>query len=230
MTREEAIHELERMKTWSAELSDDEIEALVIALKALDQEPCDDCISRQAAHMAIDEWMNAREYFSTYATPLLKKRIDKLLPVTPQQSCEDIAKAFQLGLAFGFGEKHDEMDKIMEEVKKVITPQPEPCGDAISRKAACDAIRKYKSGVSDPSAYDKGFDEGIDTAIAEIGHNVSSVSPQQRTGRWELVRYDGLIGNWHCSECRTVIPHMPEETDNTPIYKWCPMCGAEMEV
>lgn len=37
---------------------------------------------------------------------------------------EDIAKAFQLGLAFGFGEKHDEMDKVIEEIKKVITPQP----------------------------------------------------------------------------------------------------------
>ena len=54
---------------------------------------------------------------------------------------------------------------------------------------------------------------------------------KQRTGRWKWVQYDGnpKIGNWHCSECRTIIPHMPEETDNTPIYKWCPMCGAKME-
>jgi hypothetical protein len=37
MTREEAIYELERMKTWSKDLSDDEIEAIVIALKALDK-------------------------------------------------------------------------------------------------------------------------------------------------------------------------------------------------
>lgn len=37
---------------------------------------------------------------------------------------EDVAKAFQLGLAFGFGEKHDEMDKVIEEIKKIITPQP----------------------------------------------------------------------------------------------------------
>ena len=35
MTREEAIYELERMKTWSKELSDEEIEAIVIAIKAL---------------------------------------------------------------------------------------------------------------------------------------------------------------------------------------------------
>lgn len=59
---------------------------------------------------------------------------------------------------------------------------------------------------------------------------IANGTPQQRTGRWEFVRYDGLMGNWHCSECRTIIPHMPEEKDNTPIYKWCPMCGAKMEV
>lgn len=49
-------------------------------------------------------------------------------------------------------------------------------------------------------------------------------------GRWIFVQYDGnpSIGNWHCSECRTVIPHMPEKIDNTPIYKFCPMCGAKM--
>ena len=39
MTREEAIYELERMKTWSKDLSDDEIEAIGIALKELEQKP-----------------------------------------------------------------------------------------------------------------------------------------------------------------------------------------------
>ena len=36
---------------------------------------------------------------------------------------EDVAKAFQFGLALGFGESHDEMDKVIDEIKKVITPQ-----------------------------------------------------------------------------------------------------------
>lgn len=37
---------------------------------------------------------------------------------------EDIAKAFQFGLAFGFGKRHDEMDNVINEIKKIITPQP----------------------------------------------------------------------------------------------------------
>ena len=55
---------------------------------------------------------------------------DMAIKALEQQSCEnytsiplmkcdeDIAKAFQFGMALGFGEKHDEMDKVIEEVKK----------------------------------------------------------------------------------------------------------------
>ena len=40
-----------------------------------------------------------------------------------QPKYEDIAKAFQFGVAFGFGKRYDEMDRVIEEIKKVITPQ-----------------------------------------------------------------------------------------------------------
>lgn len=42
-----------------------------------------------------------------------------------KQSCadEDIAKAFQLGLALGLGEIHNEVDKLIGEIKKSIIPQ-----------------------------------------------------------------------------------------------------------
>jgi hypothetical protein len=53
---------------------------------------------------------------------LLLERIKKLPSVTPKWKSEDVAKAFQLGMALGFGEKYDEMDKVMEEVKKAVTP------------------------------------------------------------------------------------------------------------
>ena len=78
------------------------------------KESCDDAISRQAAlGCCRNEWEEEVEM-----------RLKSLPPVTPQQSCEDIAKAFQFGMALGFAKKHDEMDKVMEEVKKAVTPQP----------------------------------------------------------------------------------------------------------
>lgn len=125
MTKEEAIA---RLKVLTDYEYDEDLEALEMAIKALEQNPC-----------------------------------------------EDIAKAFQFGMALGFGEKHDKIDRVMEEVKKAVTPK-------------------------------------------------------EKTGHWEWVQYDGNpnIGNWHCSECRTIILHMPEKIDNIPIYKWCPMCGCHM--
>lgn len=84
-----------------------------------------------------------------------------------------------------------------------------------------DALNGYKFGLISPYAQNL-FHKTINEA--------PTIVQEQRTGHWEFVQYDGNpnIGNWHCSECRTIIPHMPENTDNTPIYKWCPMCGAKM--
>jgi hypothetical protein len=64
-----------------------------LAIKALEQEPSKDTISRQAALGCC------------------------------RNECEDIAKAFQFGLALGFGKKYDEMDRVIDEIKKVIKPQ-----------------------------------------------------------------------------------------------------------
>lgn len=135
MTREEAIKELTELLP--EEFLMEYAEAIRMGIEALEQEPCEDCISREAVIKTITEWLFSKEFYYTNATEYLRKRLDELPPVTPQQ---------------------------------------------------------------------------------EIGH-------------WEWVQYDGNpnIGNWHCSKCRTIIPNMPEETDNTPIYKWCPMCGTKMQ-
>lgn len=105
-------------------------------------------------------------------------------------------------------------------LKESCSEIPNTCGDAISREAVLDLAEWF-------SINQQHF---IVANLIDEVENMPSVTPQQKIGYWEWVRYDGLMGNWHCSECRTIIPHMPEETDNTPCYKWCPMCGAKMEV
>ena len=89
---------------------------------------------------------------------------------------EDIAKAFQFGMALGFGKKYDEMDTVIEEVKKVISPQP-------------------------------------------------------KMGRWKYIQYDKPpIGNWHCSKCgRIVFLLNSQKSGETPLYDYCPWCGAKMQ-
>lgn len=87
----------------------------------------DRLISEQAVIDAIDKWVKNMGVLialpANEVTPLFES-IHELPPVNPQPKYEDIAKAFQFGLALGFGEKHDEMDKVIDEIKKVITPEP----------------------------------------------------------------------------------------------------------
>ena len=84
--------------------------------RLLEQEPCEDCISRQVVLDEISDYNNDLDY----TTNELYDKVKRMSSVTPQPKYEDIAKAFQYGMAFGFAKKYDEMDKVMEEIKKVI--------------------------------------------------------------------------------------------------------------
>lgn len=85
-----------------------------LILELLEQEPCDNAVSRQAVLDMMQMRMSGKELY---------KAVYELPPVNPQPKYEDIVKAFQFGLAFGFGEKYDETDRVIDEIKKVITPQ-----------------------------------------------------------------------------------------------------------
>jgi len=108
-----------------------------MGIKALEQEPCEDCISRQAVlkiQAKYAEYIGATKFWQ------MRDDIRALSPVAPQPKYEDIAKAdiakaFQFGVAFGFGKRYDELDRVIEEIKKVITPQPKT-GHWIGRDAS----------------------------------------------------------------------------------------------
>lgn len=81
MTREEAIYRLKTTDACDSELC----EALDMAIKALEQEPCDDVISREAVIKTISEWFFSKEFHYTNAAEYLRNRLDELPSVTPQQ-------------------------------------------------------------------------------------------------------------------------------------------------
>jgi hypothetical protein len=60
--------------------------------------------------------------FNTFSAEMKEWGLEAIRNGTPLQSCEDVAKAFQIGIAFGFGKRYDEMDKVIDEIKRVITP------------------------------------------------------------------------------------------------------------
>lgn len=169
-----------------------------------------DCVSRQAVRDTIFAECSATKLDIDFAKILLLQRAIKALPpVIPQSKYEDIVKAFQLGLAFGFGEKHDEMDKIMEEVKKFITPQS--CKDAISR---AELIKKLE-------AWDYKAN-GIPNYAWKVIRELPTVTPAEKMGQWIDDK---------CSVCgkgtEDLISSCEWYQNENP--KYCPFCGIKIQ-
>lgn len=79
MTREEASFILANI---DRRVCDDELsEALDMAIKALEQEPCEDAISRQVVidMTGLSEWFDSSDSYNEFVIAL-----SKLPPVTPQ--------------------------------------------------------------------------------------------------------------------------------------------------
>ena len=83
MTREEAIEMLKSMK-----YEDDENclenQALDIAIKAVEQESCEDCISRKEVNKIINKWLSHSDYELKDGIYDMTNKIHKLPSVTPK--------------------------------------------------------------------------------------------------------------------------------------------------
>lgn len=81
MTKEKAIKMLKSKMDGHTDTSYEWAETVRMAIKALEQKPCDDCISREETLKALmDEWTEYDRELIDY----LFEKIDKLPSVTPQ--------------------------------------------------------------------------------------------------------------------------------------------------
>jgi hypothetical protein len=86
MTREEAIEVIEQ--DIPCEHDTDLIEALEWAIKALEQEPCDDVVSRQAVLKIIDGWYEQnRDTENIEDLIVLITYMDSARPLEPKGKC-----------------------------------------------------------------------------------------------------------------------------------------------
>jgi len=136
------------------------------------------------------------------------------------QHCKEQVQEQAKKGCYSCAEEHQQLAEWLKELKAYR----EQSGDAISRQAVLNTI----GNVPD---YDDGM---VWEALSHAQRDVSllpSVTPQQKTGRWIPVGYDGYAdGNpvydwWECSECGW------EHTgDEESLTAFCPNCGAKMEV
>lgn len=197
MTKEEALKVLDTIPTIG-----EQVDALEMAIKALEQEPCDDAISREEAlkhsHIEFDD--DGEGHRVVYV-----EEIEDLPPVTPQRD-----------------------KSVLERVE-----------DCISRQALRQKLREHHDffvnaygGFNNLSLNDKFRVDEITNCIAMVV-NAPSVTPQPKIGEWleKEVNSDKVIEEWQSAKCSVcdkyhTTPYMYYFDD----YKFCPNCGAKMEV
>ncbi len=91
MTREEAINHIRDIIAENNSIKPSmavfelEKEALRMAIKALEQNPCDDFVSRKAVEKIINKWLSHPDYELKDSIYDMTKKIHKLPSVTPKE-------------------------------------------------------------------------------------------------------------------------------------------------
>ena len=122
MTREENLHWIDQeIKTWENECQSKHPikEALYAARRALEQEPCEDAVSRKSVIAIIqNHWWNCRD---------IDKLVNGLPPVTPQESntwsLDDARKDFMYDVynTLDFLPTNEEANRIIDSFDRVTS-------------------------------------------------------------------------------------------------------------
>lgn len=172
----------------------------------IEQQPCEDCISRQAAIELFEKECGGECACCKYGAP--KGEPCLLLHKLPAVSLNK--ESYDRGYDDGV-KAYAAMIEIEKEEKE------EDAEDCISRQEAIRAIQ------------DEYYDHAVGIDIVDIIAHMPPVIPKAKAGRWEWVQYDANpeIGNFHCSECR----YIPASFNmSAQKLNFCPNCGARMEV
>lgn len=126
-------------------------------------------------------------------------------------------------------EEHQQLAEWLKELKAYRNKSeiPTSCGDAISRQAVLNLMRGLTRWcIRSEDGKWKNVGLLYDDVMFGIDR-LPSVTPQPKMGRWiqkeEEDEAEPFI-IWECSECHCV------DEDGKPSYKYCPQCGAKMEV
>ena len=223
MTREEA-HKILSNGLVNAPSEHEWCMAFEMAIKALEQAPCEDAISRESAIDAVSE---ALEHVVIEHEDVAKKMINKLPPVKPQELCEDTISRILKIMWNCRGKNTTSIDKVKMEqiIRDELQPKQESCEDAIRREDALQALCKavHKNDDTIPCSNQRESCLWSKTKVQDYAREIwklPSVTPQPKTGHW-ISHYDedAKEGWYECDRCHT------ERAFNT---KFCPDCGRRM--
>jgi len=211
MTNEEATKNLKKLKSFH---NGSYGTAIDMAIKALEQQPCEDCISRKEVLKYIDKMPSE---LTSDGRRMIRRRTleeyisDTLPSVTPRtnlaetsrdcisrQAVIDYAKDTCLDL-----DKHEDTEVFCDEIKAMPSVKPKYTDEEIDRAQAVE------------QAY---VDKMVELTVKET---------KRPKGKWiEVLEWRTEFSSaWHyeCSECRA-----RSYKGYKPLERYCPKCGAEM--
>ena len=192
----------------------------------------DDLISRQAAIDSVRAGVlsTATLYGRTEEGETARKEIErtiKALPsVNPQASKEDIHREREQAYMKGY-----------EDASKRY--RTEPCDDAISRQEVLEGLARIAKAKAKSDVQ-----KSLMGRVLFFTEHLPPVTPQQKSGEWiedAKTYYEELnkrclgvdeytpyfTDDIACSECLAKYSTIDNETE---FFKYCPNCGAKMEV
>ena len=212
MTREEAkrVLEFDLDHTHNNESK----EALRMAIKALEQEPCD----------VFDEYGN---YKYPSDVELTEPNTATSVPCEDAISRQAVSEAIsRISLCKCNTNEIDAVDECLRAVKYLPPVNPQPCEDAISRQTVNILVDELARAISDERCF---MSRGRSTAtIMQDILDLPSVNPQPKTGHWinRHIIANKTIDMIVCSECGEEFSYDAET--GISEYKYCPNCGAKM--
>lgn len=225
MNREQAKREIDSLDFYLQNHTDDYGEeshtAMMMAIEALNQEPCEDAVSRQVAIDALKQayWdkdmQNAKDdpCIVDAMTDWAIRTIKDLPSVKPQYTEDEIQKIQELEQA--------EIQKAYELGKT----EGQKSEDAISRQAAIDAMYVL-CDTGETLKENPWRDNPHIDAVVETIEQIPSVNPQPKTGHWILLDECSNSG-YYCSECHKKL--VKEGWSGTvKKIKYCPNCGCRI--
>lgn len=200
-----------------------------LILELLEQEPCEDCISRQAVLDAMfdlcdtGETLKENPWRDNPHIDAVVETIERLPSVKLQEPCEDWYDVLSNEMTL------DQARQAVKDLRKKLAEhlEQEPCdvpdinvGDMISRQAVIGVIERWL----ECSDYNEA-ERHIMRAVQSVLYDSPSVNPQPKTGHWIAVYQGDEIINYRCSECE-----LGDTNGSTNLYGWdyCRRCGAKM--
>ena len=212
MTREEAIKRIGDIKRNYKRIveimTDNEAEALDMAIKALEQKPK----TIQERQAESEKYQKAFE--DGYEQGYAQAKFDY-----EQEPCRDMEEIREVMGCDADAETKCKMISNILTAKPHYFEKQQPCEDAISRQAVLN-ILFYKS--------DNNSEVRLSKELRDRIKNLPSVKPQSKTGHWFVDERPQSDREIICSNCeQPIFRYHKLDFDYRP--KYCPNCGAKME-